>query len=140
MTLAALDATLNSYQRGRALQEIPVWQMISAPASEMQARAHRWLQRLQASAGPVDGVVRESESAIGGGSLPGETLPTHVLAIRVEVADEKAAALRKGTPPVVCRIQQDHLLFDPRTVLPEQEEALLSQLIHILASHRRQGV
>ena len=140
MTLAALDATLNSYQRGRALDEIPVWRMIGAVQTEMEMRAEAWLQRLRASdtAGIVDCSVWDGESAVGGGSLPGETLPTHLLAVRVDDADATAAALRRGSPPVVCRIQQDHLVFDPRTVLPEQEDALLTALTQVLASSSAQ--
>ena len=43
-----------------------------------------------------------------------------------------AAALRSQPTPVVCRIQQDRLLFDPRTVPPEQEETLLTALLAVL--------
>ena len=84
MTLAALDATLQSYERGRALEEIPVWRMISAPADEttdtgrgMDATTYGRVgrQRRGRQSGPA-------ESAVGGGSLPGETLPTHVMAVR----------------------------------------------------------
>ena len=135
MTLAALDATLQSYQRDRALQEIPVWRMISAPDSELSARAEEWLRRLQDN-GVVEAgnaSIWPGESAVGGGSLPGETLPTHLLAVRRNDAEQVAAALRSASSPVVCRIQQDHLLFDPRTVLTEQEDSLLSALTQVLA-------
>jgi L-seryl-tRNA(Ser) seleniumtransferase len=141
MTLAALDATLLSYQQGRALQEIPVWRMIGAATNELQKRAERWLQRLQSSdvADMTEGAILEGQSAVGGGSLPGETLPTHILALRVDDPVTVAAHLRSQPTPVVCRIQKDHLLFDPRTVLPEQEEPLLSQLVHVLRPNRTQN-
>lgn len=133
MTLAALEATLHSYRAGRALQEVPVWQMISAPAAEMHRRAAAWQQTLQEE-GVQSGVCR-SESAVGGGSLPGETLETYVLTLSPAenqlpntLVTKWAAALRQAATPVVCRIHDDRLLFDPRTVLPNQERLLLDAI------------
>ncbi|MCW5844616.1 MAG: L-seryl-tRNA(Sec) selenium transferase [Caldilinea sp.] len=127
MTLAALEATLRSYRRGRAVDEIPVWQMIAAPADDLATRATRWQARL-AEAG-IAAQVQPGESAVGGGSLPGETLPTWLLAVDHAAPDAAAARLRRGSRPVVCRIQHDRLLFDPRTVLAEQEGPLLDALV-----------
>ncbi len=111
--------------------------MISAPATELRDRAEAWMRRFDGSARRrFAATVRPGESAVGGGSLPGETLATHVLAVRVADAQGVAAALRRASTPMVCRIQQDQLLFDPRTVLPEQEDAFLSVLADALtASH-----
>ena len=124
LTLAALEGTLHSYARGRAVAEIPVWQMIAVAAEQVRGRAAAWQRRLQGQG--IDCAVWPGESAVGGGSLPGETLPTFVLAVATPAADTAAARLRQGAPAIVCRIQQDHLLFDPRTVLPGQEESLLA--------------
>jgi L-seryl-tRNA(Ser) seleniumtransferase len=66
---------------------------------------------------------------VGGGSLPGETLPTRLLVLPAPEPDAAAAWLRGWPTPVVARIQKDHLLFDPRTVLPEQEEDLLRAVL-----------
>lgn len=120
MTLAALDATLRSYMRGRATEEIPVWQMISATIATLRQRAARWQQLLAAQG--VASQVQEGESAVGGGSLPGETLPTLALTIAHPQPDGVAARLRYAPMPIICRIQRDALYFDPRTVLPEQDE------------------
>lgn len=130
MTLAALEATLRSYRRGRALEEIPVWQMIAASALALQERAERWRARLAAHGIAVE--VQSGESAVGGGSLPGETLPTVLLTVAHRTPDDAAAALRRQPTPVICRIQQDRLVFDPRTVLPKQEETLLTVLVDVL--------
>ena len=126
LTLAGLEATLQAYRRGSALEEIPVWQMISADAESLRARAESWQARL--SAVGLKAEVIPGQSTVGGGSLPGETLPTHLLALTVPRPDEVAARLRRANPPVVGRIQQDKLLFDPRTVPREEEEALLQAL------------
>ena len=134
LTLAALDATLRSYARGKATDEIPVWRMIAATPATLQERATGW-QRHLAEHG-LTAAVREGESAVGGGSLPGETLPTWLLAVPVAQADAQASRLRGGALPIVCRIQEDHLLFDPRTVLPEQEVALLNAVVEVLRMER----
>ena len=132
MTLAALDATLRSYQRGRALAEIPVWQMISVTREELQIRAQAWQQSLRTVGIPC--TVWQGESAVGGGSLPGETLPTSLLAVPTASPDVAAARLRALELPIVCRIQQDHLLFDPRTVFGQQSETLLSGIRQVQES------
>jgi len=126
MTLAALDATLQSYRRGRASADIPVWRMIAQSEDGVQQRARR-IQRQLAEA-KIEAELIPGESTVGGGSLPGETLPTALLAFAIPQPDSAAAALRRAEPPVICRIQNDRLLVDLRTVLPEQEQALLTSL------------
>lgn len=130
LTFAALDATLRSYQRGQAVNELPVWQMISASVATFKERVQQWLTQLQAVG--ITGEITHGESAVGGGSLPGEVLPTVLLAIPHSAPDAIAAQLRSQNPPVICRIQRDHLVFDPRTVLPAQEPALLHALVSVL--------
>jgi L-seryl-tRNA(Ser) seleniumtransferase len=66
---------------------------------------------------------------VGGGSLPGETLPTRLLALPALPADRLAARLRAGLPPLVARIVDDALCLDPRTVLPEQDDLLLAAIL-----------
>jgi L-seryl-tRNA(Ser) seleniumtransferase len=135
LTLAALDATLRSYQRGRAIDEIPVWRMIAATADALLPRVEAWRNQLVQTWPSASARLRvqPGESAVGGGSLPGETLPTVLLAIASSHAEAEAASLRNRAVPVVCRIQHDHLLFDPRTVLADQEAALLDALSALLA-------
>lgn len=123
LCLAALAATLAAYLRGAATQEIPVWQMISRSEEELALIAGRWVDCLTAQGIPA-GVVA-SHSTVGGGSLPGEQLPTCAVALRTANPDALAARLRAGEVKVIGRIQQDQLRLDPRTVLPEQEAALL---------------
>lgn len=125
-TLAGLQATLSSYARGKATKEIPIWRMISTPVSELKERAQAWANQSQTTGATVE--VRPAESTVGGGSLPGETLPSCVLAITVDSPDTLAAELRTSDPPVIARIENDQLLLDPRTVLPEQDQPLLDIL------------
>jgi L-seryl-tRNA(Ser) seleniumtransferase len=121
LCLAGLAATLEHYRRGEALEKIPVWRMISLPAETIRARAEAW-------ATVIGGEVVPSESTIGGGSLPGETLPTWAFAPPVDQPNDAAARLRQHHPPVIARVAQDRLLLDPRTVLPGQDQVLLDAL------------
>jgi L-seryl-tRNA(Ser) seleniumtransferase len=127
-TLAGLAATLRHYQQEEAEREVPVWRMIGASLDSLGARAEAWATHL--SAGGVRATPEGAESAIGGGSLPGVTLPTRALRVRPRrhSVDSAAAHLRRGDPPVVARIADDRLLLDPRTVLPEDEGPLLAAL------------
>ena len=67
---------------------------------------------------------------MGGGSLPGEILPTWLVAIDAARFDGGAtrfvASLRRGDPPVIGRIEEERVLLDPRTVLPDEDQPLLS--------------
>ena len=119
LTLAALCATLDSYLRGQAMQEIPIWWMITREVQELKATAQRWQKE-------IGGEIVETESTVGGGSLPGGTLPSVALSIATQRVDSLASELRKAHPPIIARIESDRLLLDPRTVLPEQEEILLA--------------
>jgi len=131
LSLAALTATLLHYLSDEAEMEIPVWRMISTPQERIKERAINW----QAQAGG-NASVEPSRSAIGGGTLPGETLPTWVLALDCQRipggADEVMGRMRRADPPVVARIDEDRVLLDPRTVLPQEEEALISVLRQVL--------
>lgn len=126
-TLAALQATLLAYVRERAPEELPIWRMISAPLEALRQRATDWAAALN-SAG-VQAAVSAGESTVGGGSLPGEAFPTCLLAVTVSSPDQAAAALRIGRPPVIARIETARLLFDPRTVLPEQDRLLVEAVL-----------
>jgi L-seryl-tRNA(Ser) seleniumtransferase len=121
-TLAGLQATLRHYLLGEATAKIPVWRMISQGDAELRERAGAWVRTLRGLGVPVAAVP--GHSTVGGGSLPGETLPTHLVALDVASPDAVAARLRAGEPPVISRIEDDRLVLDPRTVLPEQEATL----------------
>ena len=124
-SLAGLTATLLHYLKGEAEQEIPIWRMISEPAPRIKERATGWLARLECPA-----QVEKSRSAIGGGSLPGETLPSWSLALSCTATPGGPQGvmerLRRWNPPVVARIEEDRVLLDPRTVLPREEQDLVS--------------
>ncbi|MFZ5911416.1 MAG: L-seryl-tRNA(Sec) selenium transferase [Chloroflexota bacterium] len=119
VALAGVTATLLHYLKDEAEREIPIWQMISMEREQVRARAEAWRKSLGR------GEVVESESTVGGGSLPGESMKTWALALEVRSPDKFMARLRDSQPPVIARTENDRVLLDPRTVLPEQEESLL---------------
>jgi L-seryl-tRNA(Ser) seleniumtransferase len=122
LALSALSATLLHYLKDEALLEIPVWRMISAHEEVLQDRVANWIKQIGI------GTAVQGESAVGGGSLPGQTLPTILLALEDPSPVRLLAKLRDGNPPVIARIQDDRVVIDPRTILPEQDEPLLSRL------------
>lgn len=122
LALAALSATLLHFLKGEALEKVPVWRMISMPVDVVRARARAWAAELGR------GEVIPGESTVGGGSLPGETLPTFLLSLDVRSPQRYLNRLRQAQPPVIGRVQDDRVVFDPRTVLPEQEPDLLRVL------------
>ena len=136
MSLASLIATLAHYLRGEAEREIPIWKMISAPLQLLQERAQAWSQTVSALPG-TGARVDSGRSAIGGGSLPGETLPTWVLSLDCRTFEDGAEGvmqrLRRGHPPVIARIEDERVLLDPRTVPPELEGQLLTSLARALS-------
>jgi L-seryl-tRNA(Ser) seleniumtransferase len=117
LTLAALGATLVHYVRGEAEREVPVWRMIATSPDMLRARASAIATRLE-------GEVVETRSAVGGGSLPGQTQPSWAVALRSPSADRLAAALRRANPPVIGRVEEDRLLLDLRAIAPEQDGIL----------------
>ena len=128
-TLAGLQATLLHYVRGDAEQMVPVWRMISMPTASIRRRALRWAGKMRQAGLKVE--VIEGRSAAGGGSLPGETVPSQVLSLATDAPDRVAAALRAHDPPVIVRIENDLICLDPRTVLPEQDKDLLRAMLDV---------
>jgi len=126
LCLAALSATLLHYLKDEALREIPVWRMIAMPVNDLKSRAEAWKRTLGM------GEVIPSQSTVGGGSLPDEMLPTTVLALTVGSPNRMLEKLRQCQPPVIARLEADRILFDPRTVLSEQDQDLLAAIRHIL--------
>lgn len=106
--------------------QVPVWQMLSRSVVEIKRQARRWARRFKAVGLPAQ--VIEGHSTVGGGSLPGGTLPTWLVALNVPSPDALAERLRRGDPPVITRIEDDRLVLDPRTVLPGQEKVLLATI------------
>jgi L-seryl-tRNA(Ser) seleniumtransferase len=128
LCLAGLSATLLHYLKDEAETEIPVWRMISIKYAALRRRAEVWKNTLEA------GEVIEGLSTVGGGSLPEETLPTALLALPTAQPNRMLARLRALPVSIIARVEDNQVVLDPRTVLPEQEGALLTGLRSLLNS------
>ncbi len=128
MTLAALAATLDLYLR-QGPTPVPVWEMLRSTPADLAVRARRLAERLVAAGVPAE--TQESTSTAGGGSLPGEQLPTTVVAIVATrlTPPRLIDRLRAQDPPVIARIEADRAVLDPRTILPDEDEPLLRAVI-----------
>ena len=120
--LAGVTATLTHYLTDEAEREIPIVRMMSLTPEQVKVRAEAWRDALG------QGEVLESESTVGGGSLPEESMSTFVLALNVKSPDTFLKKLRKANPPVIARTANDKVLLDPRTVFEGQEENLILAL------------
>jgi L-seryl-tRNA(Ser) seleniumtransferase len=129
LALAALTATLTHYLKDEPLSQIPVWRMIAADVDELGNRVSDWISVLGSGCEIVPG-----ESKVGGGSLPGQTMPTKLLAIPVTSPNRFLAELRHLNPPIIGRVQDGKVVLDPRSILPEQDKTLVSLLKEILFS------
>ncbi|HEY0709719.1 MAG TPA: L-seryl-tRNA(Sec) selenium transferase [Polyangia bacterium] len=118
LTLAALEATLESYRAGSCRDELPVLAMLTASVATLAVRAERLLAALRPLAPTWTIDVTAVRSAVGGGALPLAELETRALAIRHPSLSAEALArgLADGDPPVIARIHDDTVLLDLRTL------------------------
>ena len=112
--LAGITATLIHYLKDEAQSEIPIWRMMSLTLEQVKVRAEAWQNALE------QGQVVQSESTVGGGSLPEEAISTYVLSLNVKSPDKFSKKLREGNPPIIARTENDKILLDPRTVLDDE--------------------
>jgi L-seryl-tRNA(Ser) seleniumtransferase len=124
LTIAALEATVALYLREQT-QAIPALRMIQLPKDTIVPRAEHLAERIAACPG-FSVRLEDGESVIGGGSTPGQSLPTTLLALAHtrHSAQELESLLRQQSPPVVARVEHDLLLLDLRTVFEDQDEDL----------------
>ncbi len=149
LTIAALEATLLAYLGGPGASghdAIPALRMIRADAKEIGKRAEQFLARLRSAMSgepPKEAAqfeLRDADSVVGGGSTPGQRLPTRVIVItsprwsatqleeRLRCPVQDLASGHARGSPVIARIEENHLVLDLRTVFPEQEAALADAL------------
>lgn len=126
LSLIALEAVLELHLE-KAYHKLPLWAFANLDCNDIKLRAEKWQSQL----GPgLQGEVVQTESTMGGGSLPGETISSWALALQSSQLSsaELAEWLRQSDPPVMGRIVQDSVLLDPRTVLPSQDQLIISLL------------
>ncbi len=122
--LVLMDETLRHHSSGR-LEEIPLYALLATPVDSLKRRATRLGRVLRTAGVPARG--RATRAAVGGGTTPDETMPSYGLGIAG--GQVLADALRAASPPVVARLEDDEVVLDLRTVLPDQDRLLLEAVV-----------
>ncbi|WP_326633643.1 L-seryl-tRNA(Sec) selenium transferase [Nonomuraea fuscirosea] len=121
VTLAALEATV-------AGPPTPTWESLHADQATLWSRAEHLADRLRDKG--IDAKPVDSRSVVGGGGAPGVSLPSAAVAL-----DERAAAaLRRGRPPVLARVENGLCLLDLRAVPADHDDTLLASVHAVLAA------
>jgi L-seryl-tRNA(Ser) seleniumtransferase len=128
LTIAALEATLAAHAAGRR-DQLPVWRALALGPEDLRPRAAALAARLGRAAS-----LRDGTSVAGGGSLPGEGLPSVLVEVDPSPASETAvlARLRAGDPPVIARAERGRVVVDLRTVPPDQDGLVAGALVSAL--------
>jgi L-seryl-tRNA(Ser) seleniumtransferase len=129
LTISALEATVRLYLDGN-LDAIPALRMIRISVGELAERAQALARKLT-EISSLAVTVEDGESVVGGGSAPGQSLPSKLVAVRHTRlgALDLETALRRNAPPVIARVESDRLLLDLRTVFEDQD----AEIIHAFA-------
>jgi L-seryl-tRNA(Ser) seleniumtransferase len=125
MTLAALGATLRLYTSRASRERIPLYRMLASSLAALRERARPYL------AAKPGAIVVDSYAYIGGGALPQERIESVAIAVPTRRPDLTAGALRRSNPSVVGRIEDGKLLFDLRTVAPDEDASVIDALASI---------
>ncbi|UCE97247.1 MAG: L-seryl-tRNA(Sec) selenium transferase [Dehalococcoidia bacterium] len=132
MTATALAATLKHYLQKEAVEKIPVWQMIAANLEEIESRAQFVVKKLGAAG--IKASVINGKSMVGGGSLPDQSLPTRLVAIKPQYSlEDFTHQLRLATPPLLGRVEGEQYLIDMRTVVPTMDADLVEVITSTFA-------
>jgi len=128
LRLAALEASLESYQRAIETEELPVMQMLSLSREDVRSRAKRVFDEISNQDSRLTVALLESDSALGGGAGPTANLPTTAISLTHEElsAEDIERRLRASKPPIVARIFENQVMLDLRTVFPDEESALIT--------------
>ena len=127
-TLAALEATLALYREPEtSRREIPALRMLTEDVNDVRRRAEALRKGVEGErGGKACSELIEGESEVGGGSFPGAKLKTWLVRLNPQhlAPDTLAARLRANDPPVIARIADDRVVLDPRTIFPDELEAV----------------
>jgi len=124
MTLAALAATLQLHRTAESRARIPLYRMLGTTLEELHGRAKVYVASM-----PRADVV-ESDAYAGGGALPRARIASLAISLAVKNPTAFAASLRRENPAVVARIERDRVLFDLRTIAPEEDDSVIATILY----------
>ncbi len=128
---AALAATFRVYRdKEQARKNIPVLRMMSRTLEELKQQAEEIAEAVKDAGVFEDVRTEKSAGQMGGGSLPGENIPSYavVLAPRTESCEYLMKCLRELPVPVIAYIRDGKVFLDMRPILPEEKELLIKEL------------
>jgi len=118
-----------SYLRGTQFSDIPIWRMITVPELELKKRG----EDIKAACPGMDIVLRATGAYLGGGSTPGQTIPSLAVVMRSGMGPNALAKrFRKYSPPIIGRVENDDFLLDLRTIPPEKDGLIIQAIKEIL--------
>jgi L-seryl-tRNA(Ser) seleniumtransferase len=134
LTLSVLESTLISHLSETTTEDIPLMQMLHQPTARIGERAQAIANQLKLPHS-VDLRIIDGQSMIGGGCTPDRVIPTRLLAfsgsdLSLSKLEER---LRTGSPPIGCRLENDCLLLDLRTVFSEEDKQVFEALQDLFA-------
>ena len=129
MTLAALEATLRSYEAEKAFEEIPTIAMLAVTQEQLRAKAEKLCAGLTAAG--CNAQVIATEGQVGGGSVPTKMLKSFAVAMEPKTGsvDELEEKLRLSMPPIIGRINHDRYLLDVRTLKETDYEEIIAAAV-----------
>ena len=120
MTLAALAATLRLHRDPQSRARIPLYRMLGTTLDELRARAPAYLAAMSGA------TIVESDACVGGGALPQTRIPSLAIALPCDRPDALAARLRRENPAVIARVADGCVLFDLRTIAPDEDDSVIA--------------
>ncbi|NLP52857.1 L-seryl-tRNA(Sec) selenium transferase [Bacillus sp. RO1] len=116
MSFAALEATIHAYANNKA-ESIPVVRDMLLTPQEVLEKAMIFLDSVK-ELELFKWEIYDVESMVGGGTMPDVTLPSIAVKVNAESLSAQALAdeLRKGTPSIVVRVQDQQVILDFRTI------------------------
>ena len=135
LNLAALEATLRLYLDPESVvRNIPALSMLTAPLEVISRRTEHLFGLLSEKLHGCGLYIEDGYSQVGGGALPLQNLPTRIIKIRPAelTVRELEERLRGNRPPIVARIQKDHVCLDVRTVRDEDFPLIIRAFSEIL--------
>ncbi len=127
VTIGLLAGTLRMYRSKESREEIPFYRMLAASPESLRERAQAYVSCF------ADASIVDSESYVGGGSLPHGRIPSVTVVIPSPFPDELAARLRRNRVPIIARVDAGGLLFDLRTIAPHEDSLVLDALISLVS-------
>ncbi|MBV8375338.1 MAG: L-seryl-tRNA(Sec) selenium transferase [Candidatus Eremiobacteraeota bacterium] len=123
LTIAALAATLQCYRDRCSRERIPLYRMLATTLDALRERSKAYLTAVPGA------FIVATQAYVGGGALPQVAIASLAISLPTARPDRVAAILRRGVPAVVGRVEEGQLLFDLRTIAPEEDERVIAALV-----------